>query len=148
MQAVQSVPLSQLKPAPWNPRTLRDTRFQQLCRSLEADPDFLEQRPVLAQADGTVYGGNIRLRAAMHLGWQTIPAILSDIPEQLAKERALKDNNQFGDWQEQELAELLAELQAGGSDLELLGFDDGRVQELLESVGLNGDADGLSLIHI
>jgi len=137
---VESVPLSQLKPAPWNPRILKDARFQQLCRSLEADPDFLEQRPVLAQADGTVYGGNMRLRAAMHLGWATIPAILSDVPDHLAKERSLKDNNQFGDWQEQELAELLAELQAGGSDLELIGFSEEQLHSLLDSVGLNGEA--------
>ncbi|MBV8431306.1 MAG: ParB N-terminal domain-containing protein [Acetobacteraceae bacterium] len=96
--AVARVPLTQLHPAPWNPRHIKDPRFDQLCRSMEADPDFLWQRPVLATQDGTVFAGNMRLRAAQQLGWTDIPAILCDIPEQLAKERALRDNNQFGEW--------------------------------------------------
>lgn len=118
-----SVPVANLKPAPWNPRLIKDKRFQQLCRSLAADPDFMEQRPILATADGTVYAGNMRLRAAIHLGWPTVPAILEDIPEQLAKERALRDNNGFGEWQEDQLSELLTELQMAGSDLDVLGFE-------------------------
>lgn len=133
------LPLASLKPAPWNPRLIRDARFQQLCRSLEADPAFMDERPILATADGTIYAGNMRWRAAQHLGWETVPARIADIPEQLAKERALRDNNQFGEWQEQELAELLAGLQTAGSDLDLLGFDEGRLSALLDSVGLNGD---------
>jgi ParB family chromosome partitioning protein len=41
----------------------------------------------------------------------------------LAKERALRDNNSFGEWQEQDLAEMLAGLQLQGADLDALGFD-------------------------
>ena len=135
----ERVALDRLKPAPWNPRLIRDSRFKQLCRSLEVDPEFFEQRPILATADGTIYAGNMRYRAAVHLGWSTVPAIIADIPEQLAKERALRDNNQFGEWSEQELAELLVGLKLEGSDLALLGFEDGRVDELLDSVGALGD---------
>ena len=69
------VPLVSLTPAPWNPRSIKDPRFENLCLSLIADEEFLWQRPILALADGTVYAGNIRLRAAQHLGWLEIPAI-------------------------------------------------------------------------
>jgi hypothetical protein len=62
------VPLLSLTPAPWNPRTIKDERFQNLCRSLEADPDFLQLRPVLATADSSIFAGNVRYRAAEHLG--------------------------------------------------------------------------------
>ena len=100
---IQSTPLAPtlvfllaLTPAPWNPRTIKDERFANLCRSIEADPEFLNHRPVLAMADGTIYAGNMRYRAAQHLGMETIPAIVEDIPEQLAKERALRDNAQWG----------------------------------------------------
>ena len=78
------VRVASLTPAPWNPRTIKDPRFQNLCESLKADPDFLWLRPILATADGTVFAGNMRLRAAQHLGWEEVPAVLVDIPEQAA----------------------------------------------------------------
>lgn len=138
---MERVPIGRLKPAPWNPRLIKDSRFKNLCKSLQADPDFMERRPILASSDGTIYGGNMRWRAAQHIGWETVPAIIDDIPEHLAKERALKDNNQFGEWQDQELAEVLVELQMGDSDLNLLGFDDKELHRLLDSVGALGEPD-------
>lgn len=132
--AVWSVPLASLRPAPWNPRTIREPRFKSLCQSIQADPDFLWRRPVLALADGTVYAGNMRLRAAQHLGWKDVPAIVEDVPEQLAKERALRDNRGWGDDDDQALAELLYELREAGSDVGLLGFEDGEVERLLGQV--------------
>src|SRR4051812_17069527 len=120
----ERVALSRLKPAPWNPRLIRDVRFTNLCTSIEADPDFLEQRPILATSDGTIYAGNMRYRAVAHLGWPDVPAILADIPEQLARERALRDNAQWGEWEDQALAEMLYGLQQDGAALDLLGFED------------------------
>ncbi|HVA08400.1 MAG TPA: ParB/RepB/Spo0J family partition protein, partial [Acidimicrobiales bacterium] len=127
----QPVSLIALTPAPWNPRSISDARFQNLCASLEADPEFLQLRPILATLDGTIFAGNMRYRAAQQLGWETVPAILVDIPEQLAKERALRDNAQWGEWEEDDLAKLLAQLKGEGSDLDLLGFDERELQQLL-----------------
>ena len=135
---VQPVPLAALQPAPWNPRTIKDERFQNLCRSLEADPGFLQLRPILATADGTIYCGNMRYRAAQHLGFETVPAIVEDVSDQVAKERALRDNAQWGEWLEEDLAVLLGELGAAGSDLDLLGFDDRDLQKLLDSLANPG----------
>lgn len=130
----QLVPLARLRPAPWNPRTIREPRFKNLCQSIQADPDFLWRRPVLAMADGTVYAGNMRLRAAQHLGWESVPAIVEDVPEQLAKERALRDNRGWGDDDDQALAELLYALREAGSDVGLLGFEDAEIDALLATV--------------
>jgi ParB-like chromosome segregation protein Spo0J len=118
--SVKAVPLKKLQPAPWNPRTIRDERFKNLCASIEADPDFLWRRPVLAQADGTIYAGNMRYRAAEHLGLAAIPAVVEDIPDALAKERALRDNAQWGDWNDDQLAEMVYQMAADGSDVKLL----------------------------
>jgi ParB-like chromosome segregation protein Spo0J len=131
---VSKVPLVALQPADWNPRLIKEERFQNLCASIKADPDFLWRRPVLAQADGTIYAGNMRYRAAQHLGFETIPAIIEDIPDQLARERALRDNAQWGEWQEDELAELLYRLREEGSDVSLLGFEERELQKLLDSL--------------
>lgn len=129
--SVKAVPLKKLRPATWNPRTIRDERFKNLCRSIEADPAFLWRRPVLAQADGTIYAGNMRYRAAEHLGLATIPAVVEDVPDALAKERALRDNHSWGDWEGDLLAELVGELQDAGSELELLGFEEKELARLL-----------------
>jgi len=69
---VTAVSLLALQPAPWNPRSIKDDRFQNLCRSIEVDPEFLWRRPILAQADGTIYAGNMRFRAAQHLGLERL----------------------------------------------------------------------------
>lgn len=135
----EAVPLAALQPAPWNPRKIKDERFQNLCRSIQADPEFLWRRPILATADGTIYAGNMRYRAAQSLGMESVPAIVEDIPPQLAKERALRDNAQWGEWEEDDLAALLGELKAGESELELLGFDDRELQQLLNTLA-NADA--------
>lgn len=51
---MEAVPLDRLWPAPWNPRTIQDERFQNLVRSVHADPHFLWRRPILATTDGTI----------------------------------------------------------------------------------------------
>jgi DNA modification methylase len=129
---VQAVALAALHPAAWNPRTISDERFQNLCRSIEADPEFLWRRPILAQADGTIYAGNLRYRAAHQLDMTSVPAIIEDVSDQLARERALRDNAQWGDWEGDELAALLDRLRADGSDVDLLGFDERELQQLLD----------------
>jgi ParB-like chromosome segregation protein Spo0J len=125
------VPLAKLHPAEWNPRTIRDERFKNLCDSIQADPEFLWRRPILATADGTIYAGNMRYRAASHLGLKAVPAIVEDVPEQLAKERALRDNAQWGDWNDDQLAEMVYQMAASGSDVKLVGFDEEELAKLL-----------------
>jgi len=139
--AVRHVRIDALKPDEANPRRISDERFQNLCRSIESDPDFLWRRPILAQADGTIYAGNMRYRAAEKLGMTSVPAIVEDVSDQLARERALRDNAQWGDWEDDELAALLDRLRAEGSDLDLLGFDERELQQLLDRLELPVLAD-------
>lgn len=140
---VADVPLAKLTPAPWNPRTIRDERFKNLCASIEADPEFLWRRPILAMADGTIYAGNMRYRAASHLGLKAVPAIVEDVPEQLAKERALRDNAQWGDWNDDQLAEMVYQMAASGSDVKLLGIEEDELARLLGMTGVGG-TEGLT----
>ena len=136
------VPLAELHPIEWNPRTIRTDRFQNLCQSVQADPEFLRLRPVLAQSDGAIYAGNMRYRAAAHLKLKDIWAVIEDVPGKLAKERALKDNQQWGEWQEDQLSELLADLHDQGSALDILGFEDNDISRLLASAGIGeGEPD-------
>ncbi|MBE0609449.1 MAG: hypothetical protein IH609_08720 [Dehalococcoidia bacterium] len=65
--AAGAVRLHRLRPAPWNPRTIKGGCVQNLVDSIQADPDFLWRRPILVRADGTIYTGNMRFRAALHV---------------------------------------------------------------------------------
>jgi DNA modification methylase len=166
--AVAAVPLNRLKPAEWNPRLVKSDRFINLCWAITADPAMLWLRPSLAMEDGTIYAGNMRWRAIDFMWkkgcpvdpsrpnkeppvWSTaaslagiepgmIPAIIEDVPEQVAKERALRDNGAWGEWQDQDLAELLFGLQEQGSDLLTLGFSDKEIESLLDLSGASGEA--------
>lgn len=139
-------PLANLQPAPWNPRIITDERFENLCRSIASDPAFMWERPILANRNGIIYAGNMRYRAVAHLGWPQVPARISDIPDRLARERALRDNQQWGEWQEDQLGELIYGLQQEGADLGLLGFDAKALTDLLDGIGVTttgGAAEGL-----
>lgn len=161
--------IDRVAPSGWNPRTIKRDRFLNLCRSIAADPSFLWHRPVLAQGDGEIYAGNMRWRAVKYL-WEkgtpanpsrknlasppiwaqqaseagiepgTIPAIVEDVPELVAKERAMRDNAAWGEWQEDQLSEVVFNLQAMGSDLSILGFDDKELAALLAASGASGES--------
>jgi ParB-like chromosome segregation protein Spo0J len=146
----QLVPLSRLRPAPWNPRQIRGERFKNLMRSIEVDPDFLRLRPVLARLNGEIYAGNQRYLAVEKLGRDMIWAHLEDVSEQLAKERALRDNNEWGDWDEDKLSDMVADLKKMGTDLDLLGFNDKELQTLTNGRRLPepGDQDADEAEHL
>ena len=124
-------PLADLKPHPRNPRTIRPERLEQLKTNLAADPEMLWARPLIALPDGTVVAGNMRLRAAQELGWQTIPVVTVDLDEDRATLWALRDNRPFGEDDEDLTGELLAELAARQVPLELTGFSQADLDALL-----------------
>ena len=128
---VREIPVASLKPWPENPRLIRPESLEALKDALVADREMLSARPLIALPDGTVICGNQRLLAAQELGWETIPVISVDLEPERARLWALRDNNQFGDWDEPALAELLAELAAGGVELALTGFASDEIDRLL-----------------
>lgn len=98
----QDFPVKKLKLLKRNPRKISKQQFQNLCNSLQNDPDFLQKRPVLVNLiDGNynVYAGNQRVRAAKKLGWKTIPCDIDEnIDEKTMKKRILQDNLSFGEF--------------------------------------------------
>lgn len=148
--------LAKLKLLEGNPRLITTKQFGSLMNSIRRDPRFLLVRPVAVadgpehRATGIVYGGNMRVRALdqlyqdgwfppdelKKLGWEHgfCPVDVDDIPEEQARERAIQDNNTWGTWNDQELAEILYELDQSGSDLSVLGFDQRVLDDLMASV--------------
>lgn len=137
----REVPVSLLQEWPENPRRIRDDRLEDLKRSLTADPRMLYARPLLALPDGTVFAGNQRLRAVRELGWEAVPVATVDLDYDSARLWALRDNNQYGDWDERALASLLADLQTRELDLALTGFASSDLDSLLRDLVTSIDPD-------
>lgn len=139
MPTVEMVSVDDVRPAEWNPRVITEERFANLQRAIAADPDYFALRPLLITRKGVVYAGNMRLRAAMALGWREVPAIRTDVDEKTAKSRAIRDNEQWGAWDSDPLAELVSTLKLDGVDVTALGLDEKELASLLEQTGANGD---------
>lgn len=115
-------PLSRLKVNPENPRTIRPKRMEDLKRTMQADPEMLNARPLVALPDGTVILGNHRLMAAQELGWTDIPVITVDLDESRAVEWALRDNISFAEDEDEAVAALLQRLADAERDTSLVGY--------------------------
>ena len=129
--AVRLVPVGELHTAPWNPRIITEERFKNLQAAMRADPGFLALRPVLARSDGEIYAGNMRYRAAVAIGLERVPAIVEDVDDATAKARAVRDNEQWGEWEESALAKLLQGMSEQGADLALLGLYERELEALI-----------------
>ncbi len=113
----EAVPLKNLRPHPGNPRKITAARLEQLQRTLTAERDMLQARPLIALPDGTVIAGNQRLAAARALGWESIPVVYADLDAETAQRWMLLDNRPAGEDDVEMLAGLLRELDAGQADL-------------------------------
>jgi DNA modification methylase len=141
--AVREWPLAGLREWPENPRSIRPERLNDLKQTLAADRAMLWARPLIALPDGTVICGNQRLRAAVELGWETIPAVIVDLDRERARVWALRDNNMFGDWDQPALAELLDQLRLDGVELALTGFGSGEIDRILAGIPTFTDPDNV-----
>jgi DNA modification methylase len=102
-----------------NPRSIKGDRFNELKERLKRQGQI---KPLLVAKDGvTVIGGNMRLRAMKDLGIEEV--WVSQTEAQTDKEifdLALTDNEEFGYYEQEQVAELALEL--GLSPLELKSY--------------------------
>jgi len=101
----------QLDWLPRNPRTWTQEDIDRTAASIEEDPDFLEERPILVVPFGKEYvafGGNLRHEGCAKLGRKTAPCVVyypeSEEDYETVKRRAMKDNGSFGAWDYDALA--------------------------------------------
>jgi len=98
----ENFPIKNLTLLERNPRKITKDQMQKLCRSIEEDPNFLQHRPVLVnlvEGKHIVYAGNQRVRAAKQLKMKEIPCIIEkDLPDDIVKQRIIKDNKTYGEF--------------------------------------------------
>ena len=130
---VVQVPIDELRPDPANPRRISDAQLEALTKSLH---EYGFVQPVLVRREGnTVIGGHQRLTAARRLGYKTVPVIYLDITLEQARLLNLSLNKISGDWDNELLSRMLADLApVDGLDLSLSGFSDDELKKLLKGV--------------
>ena len=129
---VRRMKVNEINPAPYNPRIdLKpgDPEYEALKKSIErfglVDPLIWNKRT------NRLVGGHQRLKVLKDLGYETADVVVVDLPESEEKTLNIALNKIQGDWEETKLEALLAELHAEGVDLELTGFSEEELENLL-----------------
>ena len=131
---VQQIALEQLVPYARNARTHSESQVAQIAGSIA---EFGFVNPVLVGGDNVIIAGHGRVMAAKKLGLQTVPAIkLDHLTENQRRALVIADNKiaENAGWDEELLRLELQNLADEDFDLDLLGFDDVELDDLLTSL--------------
>jgi DNA modification methylase len=128
---VQVWSIDRLLPYIRNARTHTEQQVAQVAASIR---EFGWTNPILVAADGTIIAGHARLAAARKLKMTEVPVIVLDhLTEAQRRALVLADNRLALDagWDEEMLRVELASLQEDGFDLDVVGFTDEELEDLL-----------------
>lgn len=131
---VQQIELEQLVPYARNARTHSDSQVAQIAGSIA---EFGFVNPVLIGGDNIIIAGHGRVMAAKKLGLETVPTIkLDHLTENQRRALVIADNKiaENAGWDEELLRLELQNLADEDFDLDLLGFDDVELDDLLTSL--------------
>lgn len=130
---IVKIPVEKLLPAKYNPRKdlqPGDPEFEKLKRSVE---EFGYVEPIIwNRRTGVVVGGHQRLKVLQHLGYTEVDCVVLDIDEQKEKALNVALNKISGDWDIPLLTSLLKDLNDGGYDATLTGFDVSEMSDLFD----------------
>src|SRR5271163_4897462 len=128
---VQVWSIDSLLPYIRNARTHTDEQVAQVAASIR---EFGWTNPLLVAADGTIIAGHARLAAARRLQMTEVPVIVLDhLTDAQRRALVLADNRLALDagWDEELLRVELAALQEDNFDLDIIGFSDEEMENLL-----------------
>jgi DNA modification methylase len=128
-------PVERLIPYARNARTHSDEQVAQIAASIA---EFGWTNPIVAGSDGIVIAGHARLQAARKLGMTDVPVIILDhLSETQRRALVLADNRLAlnAGWDEEMLRVELTALEEEGFNLDVVGFTDAELEDLLSEVG-------------
>ena len=91
--------INDIKPNILNPRTIDQSKYEKLVKSIKRFPTMLSIRPIVIDKDNVILGGNMRYKACKEAGLESLPILKVD--NLTAKEKdefIIKDNVGFGEW--------------------------------------------------
>lgn len=142
--------LSELNPAEYNPRKALkpgDPAYEKLKASILS---FGNVEPIVwNRSTGNVIGGHQRLRVLLDLGVEESEVSVVDLSEVDEKRLNIALNKITGEWDDEKLASLLADITAGGADVFPTGFDDQELASMFADLSkATAHDDGFDLLPV
>lgn len=143
--------LSEVKENQNNPRFIKDHKMEKLIKSLKEFPEMMELRPMVVDENMMVLGGNMRRKALGLMGFEEIPDSwvkkVGELTEEQKKRFIIQDNNGFGEWDVDVLADQweIEDLENWG--LEIPGLDEIKETKDIPDRGEKEFAEDLLLEH-
>lgn len=145
MSEFETIKITDIKPAPYNPRLINDENFHKLKQSLDrfglVDPIVINLKN-----ENTIIGGHQRYKVLLDnteptdlyllrlgdIGWVFDNLDLKVEDENMEKllNVSLNQQNLMGEWDNEKLEELFTELSLEDVDLTLTGFNDFEIEEI------------------
>ena len=124
------VRIDKLHPHHKNPRH-NDHAVDSIANSIKR---FGFTSPIVANKDGTILAGHTRFKASKQIGLETVPVVYVDLSPVDAELLMIADNKlgEKADWNTDQLSDLLTGLKEQGEDLDVLGFEDEELDQLLQ----------------
>ena len=138
---IEIVDISTIKPYENNPRKLKDSAIEKVAMSLK---EYGFRQPIVVDKDNIIVAGHTRYRASKKLGLKQVPISIIDnlTPEQINAYR-IADNRtaEESEWDNELLKMEIKELEAKDFKLDLLGFNEDQINDLLfeEKQGLTDE---------
>ncbi len=134
------VRIDKLHPHHKNPRH-NDHAVDSIANSIKR---FGFTSPIIANKDGTILAGHTRWKSAKKLNLDTVPVVYVDLSPVDAELLMIADNKlgEKADWNTDQLSDLLTGLKEQGEDLDVLGFEQHELDELLEDLDADPFGDG------
>lgn len=137
------VPIARLINAHYNPRAISPEEMANLKQSLD---EFGMPESVVVNTypgrENVIVGGHQRTEAARQLGWEEVPCTFVYVNPVREKVLNLALNRISGRWDEQLLAQVMAEIEEEGADLAQTGFSRDEIDEMLAmTAGLDDTID-------
>lgn len=140
MMKIETIKIKDLKPAKYNPRKdlkPEDKEYQKIKKSILK---FGYVETIIVNKDLTVIGGHQRLKILEELGYEEIECNVVDLTKDEEKALNIALNNLSGDWDNQKLEDLITELKVKDFDLDVTGFDEEEIENMLDkSIDLKDD---------
>lgn len=126
--------LDDLNPAEYNPRKRLkpgDEEYEKLKRSIDT---FTYVDPIIINADGTVIGGHQRLFVLRDLGYTEADVSVVNLSKADEKALNIALNKISGEWDEEKLAAIFADLKAADYDATVTGFEADAISALVGNI--------------
>ncbi len=133
--------ISNIKPYENNPRKLSEQAIEKVAMSLK---EYGFRQPIVVDKDMVIVAGHTRFRASKKLGLKQVPiSVIDNLSEEQINAYRIADNRtaEESEWDNELLKMEIKELEAKDFKLDLLGFNDEQLNDILfeEKQGLTDE---------